>query len=209
MLTDVERIRTLDARAVRLSIDVLRQAEPADLGRDTPCAGWDLGDLLAHMTVQHEGFAAAAAGEGGDLAHWAVRPLGAEPFAAYEAAAGAVVAAFAAVEAEEQPFVLPEFTRDRTFPAAQAIGFHFLDYVVHAWDVAATLGVPFGPDQDLVEAVLPLALSVPTGRARTVPGAAFRPPLPPPPGEDPLPVVLSALGRAPLHHPRGPAHSAG
>lgn len=32
------------------------------MSRPTPCAGWSLRDLLARMTVQHRGFAAAAAG---------------------------------------------------------------------------------------------------------------------------------------------------
>jgi gas vesicle protein len=41
------------------------QLTPADLTRPTPCAGWTLHGLLAHMTTQHYGFAAAAAGQEG------------------------------------------------------------------------------------------------------------------------------------------------
>ena len=59
-------IRDLDARAVRASVDVVEEITAVDLSRPTPCAGWTLGDLLAHMTVQHQGFAAAAAGRGAD-----------------------------------------------------------------------------------------------------------------------------------------------
>src|ERR1700685_3712747 len=64
------RIVRLDAEAVRASVRVVGLAGPEDLARMTPCAGWTLGDLVAHMTAQHDGFAAAAAGEGADLARW-------------------------------------------------------------------------------------------------------------------------------------------
>jgi hypothetical protein len=60
----------LDARAVRASVQVVSQASAADLGRPTPCADWTLAELLAHMTAQHNGFAAAAAGNGADLVRW-------------------------------------------------------------------------------------------------------------------------------------------
>jgi hypothetical protein len=60
----------LNARAVRASVQIVSQASAADLSRPTPCSDWTLGELLAHMTAQHEGFAAAAAGDGADLVHW-------------------------------------------------------------------------------------------------------------------------------------------
>ena len=43
----------LDARVVRVTVDLVSQAGPADLARPTPCAGWTLGDLIGHMTAQH------------------------------------------------------------------------------------------------------------------------------------------------------------
>ncbi|WP_329175787.1 TIGR03086 family metal-binding protein [Streptomyces sp. NBC_01477] len=191
MPTDLARMRALDARAVRLSAGLVRQTTVADLVRDTPCAGWTLADLLAHMTAQHRGFAAAARGRGGDLAVWAAEG-GADPVADHEAAAADVLAAFADVADGDQPFALPEFTAGGpAFPAARAIGFHFLDYVVHAWDVATTLEVPFTPDADLVEAVLPLAMAVPAA------SAAFAPALSAPPDGDTLSRILTRLGRRP------------
>ena len=55
-------VRELDRRAVRASVDMVAKVTIEDLGRPTPCAGWTLADLLAHMTAQHRGFAAAAEG---------------------------------------------------------------------------------------------------------------------------------------------------
>ena len=57
----------LDAEAVNASVALLAGVGPADLARPTPCPEWTLRGLLTHMTTQHYGFAAAAAGDGGDL----------------------------------------------------------------------------------------------------------------------------------------------
>ena len=65
----------LDATAVRASVDLVAQLTPADLTRPTPCAGWTLHGLLAHMTTQHYGFAAAAAGQEGP-GPWRLRLAG-------------------------------------------------------------------------------------------------------------------------------------
>jgi len=164
----------LDAQAVRASLDLVTQATARDLTRPTPCADWTLHGLLRHMIAQHYGFAAASAGDG-DLARWQLRPLGADPVAAYRAAAERVLDAFAADGALDREFPLPEITRDLMFPARQAISFHLVDYVVHSWDVARTLGLPVHLDPALLEVALRVAKAVPGGDARVEPGAAFGP----------------------------------
>ncbi|HVB42302.1 MAG TPA: TIGR03086 family metal-binding protein [Streptosporangiaceae bacterium] len=190
-------IRDLDRRAVRVSVEVVAKVTAEDLGRSTPCSEWTVGDLLAHMTVQHDGFAAAAAGGGGDLAIWQVRPLAADPVAEYSAAAERVIAAFAEVGVLSRSFLLPEIIPGAEFPAAQAISFHFIDYVVHAWDVARSLGVPYAPGEDLIEAALPVAAAVPEGKHRLEPGAAFRPGVLAPAEASTLDRILAMLGRSP------------
>lgn len=47
--------------------------------------------------------------------------------------------AFAADGTPEAQFALPEFGEGAMFPGEMAMGFHFVDYVVHGWDVAASL----------------------------------------------------------------------
>ncbi|MEU9110357.1 TIGR03086 family metal-binding protein [Streptomyces sp. NPDC048483] len=203
--SDSERLtllRGLDDRAVRDSVTVVRRVTPADLSRPTPCAAWTLAELLAHMTVQHRGFAAAARGDGQDLAHWAAGPPARDPVARYAAAADDVIAAFAEVTSPNAPFALPEFTTDRSFPALQAIGFHFIDYVVHGWDVARTLGLPYDPDPALLQAALPIARAVPSGDDyRLAPGSAFRPGLPADDDASALDRILTTLGRSPSWTP--------
>jgi uncharacterized protein (TIGR03086 family) len=168
-------VRELDRRAVALSTEVVGRVRPEDLPRPTPCAEWALHDLLRHMAAQHRGFAAAARGGGGDAAHWALpEGSGTDPVAAHQSAAADVVAAFAEADLDTAQLTLPD-VGGGTFPAAQAMSFHGIDYLMHAWDVGASIGVPVRPDDDLLPAALRITSAVPTGAARIAPGAAFAP----------------------------------
>jgi len=182
--------------AVRASVAVVSRVRPGDLDRPTPCAEWTLADLLAHMTAQHRGFAAAARGRGGDGAAWQVRPSS-NPVADCTAAAEDVLAAFAEPGVPEREFELPEFHPVSRFPAAQAIGFHLIDYVVHGWDVARSLGLDHHLAPELAGPALRIALAVPDDDTRLAPGAAFRPALAADEDSAPLHRILAALGRSP------------
>jgi uncharacterized protein (TIGR03086 family) len=179
--------------AVRAGVAVVDEVRAEDLGRRTPCAGWTLADLLAHMTAQHRGFAAAARGGGADPAAWRVGPLGPDPAAGHAEAAEDVLAAFADPVPE---FDLPEFRPVSRFPAAHAIGFHLIDCVVHGWDVARSLGLDYLLAPELAGPALRIALAVPDDDNRLAPGAAFGPALPTD-DHDPLYRILAALGRSP------------
>ena len=196
-------IRDLNARAVRDSMEIVRRVQTTDLERPTPCAGWTLADLLGHMTVQHRGFAAAARGDGADLKHWEFAPAGPDAVDQYLAAAEDVLAAYAALDAGlDTVFDLPEFQVDPPrFPARTAIGFHFIDYVVHAWDVAATLGIDYVLPPELEETALKITLAVPNGDNRTADGAAFVPALTVPDDASTLDGILLYLGRTPDWRP--------
>jgi uncharacterized protein (TIGR03086 family) len=192
-------IVALDALAVRESVRLVEQSTAADLSRPTPCAGWTLTDLLIHMTTQHYGFAAASTGDG-DLANWELRPLGDDAVATHQAAANHVLTAFAADGVLDRQFPLPEIPRLPAFPARQAISFHFIDYVVHSWDVAKTLGIDPDFDPALLDAALDVAEAVPVGKARLAPGAAFAPRIDWPGGTK-LDEIVAILGRSPKWRP--------
>ncbi|MGW4337223.1 TIGR03086 family metal-binding protein [Rhodococcus koreensis] len=197
---DVDEVRHWDARAVEASVEIVSHVTGGDLQRATPCAQWTLGELLAHMTVQHLGFAAAAAGDGPDLSHW--RPYAsANPVATYRAAADTVVEAFARDGVGERQFWLPEISTEFPIPAATAVGFHFLDYAVHSWDVARALELDFAPETGMVAAVLPIARRVPDGADRLREGAAFAPGSTAGADSADFDAVLSLLGRSPHWHP--------
>jgi uncharacterized protein (TIGR03086 family) len=182
------------------SVELVATVRPADLDAPTPCAGWTLADLLAHMTVQHHGFAMAARGYGADAELWrpetVIDAVRTDPATTYADAARDVLEAFADDAAPDASFALPEFGPGATFPGAIAMGFHFIDYVVHGWDVAAALGVPYVLPADVVGAALPVALAVPDGEFRMLDEVPFAPAIPPATGDD-LDRILRHLGRRP------------
>lgn len=177
MHTIEKDLRPLHRVAVLRSVEAVGAVRPSDLDRPTPCAEWTLADLLAHMTVQHRGFAAAARGHGADESVWDVGTVAdavrADPVGAYTAAAHDVLEAFAADGITQATFALPEFGPEATFPGALAIGFHLVDYAVHGWDVAASLGSPYELPDDVVAAVLPLVMAIPDGDFRDTAASPF------------------------------------
>ncbi|MGZ5363196.1 MAG: TIGR03086 family metal-binding protein [Mycobacterium sp.] len=186
--------------AVLASVDAVNAVTRDDLARPTPCAGWDLATLLAHMTVQHRGFAAAARGVT-DLDVWdpatVADAVAADPTGSYSAAADDVLDAFKADGVLDATFALPEFGPGATFPGAMAIGFHLVDYVVHGWDVARSIGAAFELPRDVIAAVLPIAFAVPDGEFRTDEGSPFRRAVAVDDEASDMDRVLAHLGRSP------------
>lgn len=171
-----DTVRALDRRAVLRSAEIVAQVREDQWDAPTPCGDWTLRRLLAHMTAQHLGFAAAAEGTSADPAVWREHPLD-DPGRAYAESVERVLGAFAADGVLDRAFVLPEIHPRATFAAPRAIGFHFVDYVVHGWDVAAALGIPAEYDDDLVAGAAEVAVrEVPLGPSRERPGAGFRAP---------------------------------
>ena len=187
----------LDARAVEATVSLVKQAGLLDLDRPTPCAGWNLDGLIGHMTAQHYGWIAAAAGHGADLSVWQPGPPVADPIGEYAEASRRVLEAFGADGVLERQFALAEISPVLRFPAAQAISFHFIDYLVHGWDVARSLGADYQPEPDLLAAALPVAEAVPGGEARKRDGAAFAPEVAVPAQAGLLDQILAMLGRDP------------
>jgi uncharacterized protein (TIGR03086 family) len=200
-----EDLRPLHRIAVLASVDLVSTVTVDDLSRATPCVGWSLCDLLTHMTVQHRGFAAAARGHGNDEAVWQTGALGeqvaADPAGTYAAAAAEVIDAFAGDGVLEASFALPELGPGAAFPGALAIGFHYIDYVAHGWDVARALGRPYELPADVVAAATPLALFVPDGDFRALDNAPFGPVIPSPEPAGDLDRILAHLGRSPQWEP--------
>jgi uncharacterized protein (TIGR03086 family) len=193
---ELSPIRDLDRAAVLAAAGVACRIRPADLGRPTPCDGWTLADLLGHLSVQHRGFAAAARGEGGDLAVWAPRPPASDPVADLLAATAEVLTTFGADGVGSSPFRLPEVSTAVEFPAAQAMSFHFIDYVVHGWDLARSIGTSLTLDQPVLAAAWEVARQVPD-TARSRPGSPFKPKVAVPPDTPLLDQIVAILGRSP------------
>lgn len=197
----IDTLRTHHRVAVMATIDVVQRVGTSDLERPTPCSDWNLLELLAHMTAQHRGFAAAAHGAGGDPAVWetsaVVDAVAADPAGSYAAAACELLTAIAEDEALAVPFELPDFGKGAVFPFEQAIGFHFVDYVVHGWDVARAVCIPFKLPDNVIDAALVLGLQVPGGDYRTGASVPFGPALDQVPDGTGFDRLLRHLGRSP------------
>jgi uncharacterized protein (TIGR03086 family) len=190
--------RKADATAVQATEALVASISAADLDRPTPCADWDLRALLVHMTAQHREFAAAAVGRRPEEAD--SRPDRQDPIAGYARSAAGVLSAFAPDDVLDRPFRLPE-AGDRPLPGRMVIGFHLVDFVVHGWDVAAAMGLPWELPADVLEAALPIARAVPDGDERRLPGAPFAPAVPAPGEPTPMIEILTLLGRSPDWRP--------
>jgi uncharacterized protein (TIGR03086 family) len=196
----LDRMRGLDRAAVLAAAAVACRIRSVDLGRPTPCDGWDVADLLSHLSIQHRGFAAAARGEGGDLAVWASRPAAPDPVAGFLAATADVLTAFGADGVGDRPFQLPEISPTMEFPAAQAMTFHFIDYVVHSWDLARSIGTRPGLDQPVLASAWTVAQQIPDS-SRGRPGSPFAARVAVPADAPLLDRIVAELGRSPDWEP--------
>jgi uncharacterized protein (TIGR03086 family) len=194
-------IRAFHRQALQTAADIVSRVEVSDLGLATPCAEWTLGDLLAHMTVQNYGFAAAARGERTELSFWEPAPAGEDPVGEFQASASDILAAFAEEGVLDRDFYLPELSTEKTFEGKRAIGFQLIDNVAHGWDVAKALGAqaPFGTD--LLAMALPLTLTVPGGATRDQQRSVFAREVPTGAGAHALDQIVAWLGRDPGWQP--------
>ncbi len=196
-MTDEQR--TLHHRALMGAATVVALVTDADLVRPTPCAAWDLADLLAHMVGQHRGFAACA--RDGDAPESAYAPVPFHP-ETWDASVEELFDAFAALDPEAR-LVEVELS-PHPLPAQVVVGAQLLDSAVHAWDVARTLGLDHVPDPDVVAVTLAVAEGIPDDERREREGSAFARSLPDD-GDDPWARSLALLGRDPAWVRPGPA----
>jgi uncharacterized protein (TIGR03086 family) len=200
---------TLDThrRTIAASVEVVSRITTDQLDRPTPCDQWRVQELLAHMTVQHYGFAAAAAGAGPESTVWQLASVPHQgPVKLYEHAAATVLDAFQAPSVLDRDFWLPEISTARPFVGHQAITFHFIDYVAHTWDVSRALGMPLDLDEDILDAAVRIAFIVPDGPGRRPPGGQFRPSVPVPDAASRLDRAMAWLGRPPDWSPSLETH---
>lgn len=192
-MTDV---RTLHTLALSACTAVVVQVDRDHLHHRTPCAGWDLGALLAHMIGQNHGFAVAAKGGEDGPDRWLDRPVTGDVAAEWSVSADTVRTAFASVDLANANILVPEIS-SQPLPAARAIGAHTVDTVVHGWDVAASIGVQPAFDPGLLTEVLAMVERIPDGPARSGADPAFRPAIRVPAHAPVLDRIVAYLGRQP------------
>ena len=189
-------MRPLHRQALELVTALLPAVTLNQLARPTPCAGWDLRQLLEHMIGQNHGFASAVtSADDAAPAAFAPRVLSTDVATDWEDSALHLQRAFAEAD-PARAVLLPEISTEQRLPTGMVVGFHLLDTVVHGWDIATTVGAQYLPDPELVAAVVPMAEMVPDGPEFRGPGCAFAPRLDTEHIED-WNRVLTLLGRSP------------
>lgn len=151
-------VRDLDRRALAATGEVIAAVTSADLDRPTPCTRWPLTALLEHLVNENRGYAASTMGAPAIVSIWYSGNLQPDPHSAFQDSAAWVTDAFTAPGVLESRFEVREFGY---FPAPAAIGMHFVDILVHGWDVAASIGAPYRPDDDLASNALAIAAEWP------------------------------------------------
>ncbi|MEV6653343.1 TIGR03086 family metal-binding protein [Streptomyces sp. NPDC051219] len=182
-----DRISDLLEAAAAHAEPVVRGVEDKQLGKRTPCADYDVRDLLNHLFHVVVGFQALAARKEADFSHtpdylegdWRGR---------FAAETGLLAEAWAVPGAEEGT------TGTMNLPARTVGSMVLLDLTVHVWDLARATGQDFTPDEEGVRALGALVAEMgPTARRMKV----FGEPCPMPDGATPFEELLASTGRDP------------
>jgi uncharacterized protein (TIGR03086 family) len=184
------------------ALDLLTAAGAAvtDTNRDapTPCSKWTVTQVLQHAAADQLAWAAAL-GTGSGPACDPFEPsgrLGGAVAELLDPAVTAATTAWAAVTptAGSVPTPLPQ----GPLPAATAAAACALDAAVHAWDVAAALGLPLAFTPRLAEHLTPAARAIAEPLRQF---GVYAPALVPEAGDDALAGLLRYLGRDPAWRP--------
>ncbi|MFF8280327.1 TIGR03086 family metal-binding protein [Streptomyces lateritius] len=145
MTNRVHSLSELLGTAAAQAVPVVRGIPDEHLGAPTPCAEYDVRELLTHLFQVVVNFQALAAKQAADFSEapdllrdgdWRTR---------FETETVKLVAAWAAPGAEEGT------TGAMGLPARTVGSMVLLDLTVHVWDLARATGQPFAPDPAVVE----------------------------------------------------------
>ncbi|MGW6269846.1 TIGR03086 family metal-binding protein [Streptomyces sp. NPDC055060] len=144
-----------DAHAALRS--AVRGVPEGDWERPTPCAEWNVTQVLQHAAGDQLGYAASLTGGPGPAEN-PFAPSGKltdSPEALLEPALAATWAAWATVDATAQEVRVP--LPPGTMTAALGVGACALDAAVHAWDIAVATGQPSPLTDELARPLLEVA----------------------------------------------------
>lgn len=181
----------LHRRGVELSTRTVAGIGDDQWSASTPCAEWDVRDLVIHLLEEQLWVPPIVAGRKVEDVGEVDADLGDDPKGRHERAAAA------AQEAVEEPGAL-----DRTahlsfadLPMPAYVMQRTADMVIHSWDLAVATGQDLQVDDDLAQAAWDATAPFVTQEVRDA--GVFGPEVPVPADADPLTRLLGLTGRDP------------
>ena len=155
-------------RAFATTAGVLAPVTADQMVLETPCASWNVRDLVNHMVASSYFFASVA--EHGEMPARRERPdFSAGDFkAAFRAGSAQALAAFSAPGAMDRTMVLPF----GEIPGSACVLAAATDTFAHGWDLARATGQPSELDPELASHLLTFARTLVTDDLRGPEGAA-------------------------------------
>jgi len=181
--------------AVGVATTVIEQVSPEQMDRATPCDGYDVARMLAHLVMVAR--RVAAAGRGEPPMTWPEEersPADHEYLDLWRQAAADAVAAWSSPDVLDRDTELPW----GTFPGPEALATYVNEVIVHTWDLGRAVGrEPAWDPEVLAVADAAIRAQVPVADREPM-WAAIKPHLPPDyPWEDPFGPAVEVPADAP------------
>lgn len=181
-LTDVRR---WDATALALLGHDVAMIPDSALANPTPCEGWAVVDLLRHMNERHDAVAQTML-----PALDAVSDDPRDDFAR-------ITARWTATFEQVGP-TMNHPRKGQQLSTEWVLGVHFVDMLVHRWDLASALNASLAVPARLTAAALPLAqANTAPGSPLNGPGGEYRQPVAQESADSTMDTIVALLGRNP------------
>lgn len=178
-------------RSFEATSSVLEAVPGHEWDEPSPCEAWTAGQLAGHLVGGSVYFGQAADGQAPELPTGEPRSLGAEAAREFDDAARFDLAVFsrAGVLDRQHPFAFGPT------PGWVIANIGLSESLLHGWDLARAVGVPYAPGDDLADAVM--RFQAQAGEEQLRSEGMFGPAEPEPPNATPFEALLAFTGRHP------------
>ncbi|MET7700911.1 TIGR03086 family metal-binding protein [Streptomyces sp. NPDC005485] len=178
-------------RSLAYALGSVATVVPGSLGRATPCAQWDLGELLRHLDDSVDALYEGVAGGSVGLCPGRDAP---DPVCAFRERAGALLGAWAVAAGEVPCTDIPVDVGGQSLELDVLAAVGAVEIAVHGWDVAQACGRPRPLPPALAADLFPVARCVVADEDR---GVRFAEPVGVQPRSCPGDRLVAFLGRRP------------
>ena len=181
----------LHDRALEATTSIVANVDTSQFGGATPCAAFDVRELLNHMIGGNHRFVKIAHGEPGESVPATGDFVRNDALTPYRESAEAVSKAWSDPSVLERTAHLPF----GDFPGAFAIGIHTVEVIVHGWDLATATGQATDLDPELYAVAWQNCKDI--DESFRGPGRPFGPAVTPPADASDTARLMAWLGRRP------------